>query len=236
MVYCTILLYHAIRDDEVVRFKKQMNILKKVTTAIPLDYNGPFDNKKFYSIITFDDAFKNVITNAAPELIKLNIPFTIFIPVGQLGSNAGWLTNSGHRDEHETVSSIDELLSIPPDIVTFGSHTINHHSLCQLDHESACVEIRESKSMLESQLQKKIEYFAFPHGAYNPRLIACCRETGYKQIFSIAPEPPITSLRNYLKGRIEINPSNWKIEFILKILGGYGWKALTRSVRRMLKC
>ena len=136
------------------------------------------------------------------------------------------LRDTGDRDESEIISSIDELLSIPSEIVTFGSHTINHNNLRQLDYEKACVEIRESKKMLESQLNKEIKYFAFPYGAYNSKLIECCHETGYKQIFSIAPESPFTPLRNYLKGRIEVNLSDWKIEFILKILGDMAGKLI----------
>lgn len=234
-VYCTVLLYHSISDDEVFRFKEQMTILKQLTIPIPLDYNGPFKKDACYSMVTFDDAFKSVIDNALPEMRKLEIPFTLFIPAGQLGTNPGWFENAGEKDTSETISSADELLSIPSDIVTFGSHTIDHYNLRQLNYEKACVEIKESKKILESQLHKEIQYFAFPYGAYNSVLIACCLETGYKQIFSTIPEPPFQPLRNYLKGRIEIYLSDSKIEFMLKILGGYGWKARSKLIKDIFK-
>lgn len=235
VVYGTILVYHAVSDDMVERFKYQMNILKQFTTPISIDYDGPFERKAHYSIITFDDAFKSVIKNAVPELTKLNIPFTVFIPAGGLGEYPGWLKNSGDKDEFETIASVDELMSIPSDIVTFGSHTINHNNLKQLDYEKACVEIRDSKIVLESLFEKEIKYFAFPNGAYNTNLIACCVESGYMQIFLIAPESPLAPMKKYVKGRVIVRPSDWDIEFTLKILGGYGWRSLTKSIKEGLK-
>ena len=234
-VYCTILYYHSIPDDEVDNFRAQINILKQLTTPIALSYDGPWDNRTRYSIITFDDAFKSVITNAAPKLIKLNIPFTIFIPAGHVGRNPEWLKNTGYKDESETIASVDELLHISSDFVTFGSHTVNHPNLNQLNYENAFTEITESKKILESQFKQEIRYLAFPFGAYNSRLIKFCHEAGYRQTFSIAPESPCAPLRKYVKGRIVVDPSDWRIEFMLKILGGYGWKALTKSMRAILK-
>ena len=235
VVYATILVYHAITDNMAGRFKKQMKILKKLTTPISMDYVGPFESKARYSIITFDDAFKSVLKNAVPELVKLNIPFTVFIPVGGLGRYPGWLKNTGDKDEFETIASADELMSIPSDIVTFGSHTINHNNLKQLDSEKACVEIRDSRVELESLFQQEIKYFAFPNGAYNSALITCCCKAGYKQIFSIVPESPLVPIKKYVKGRVIVRPSDWDIELRLKILGGYGWKGTRKSMRDAMK-
>jgi len=235
MVYCTILFYHAIPDDKVIKFTKQMKILKQLTSTIPLDYDGPYKKKVWYSIVTFDDAFKSIIRNGLPEMSRLEIPFTVFIPAGHLGTNPGWLKNTGDENESEPILSIDELLGLPWELATFGSHSINHHNLKQVDYEKACTEIIDSKKILELHLNREIRYFSFPYGAYDSTLIPCCLEAGYKQIFTIIPEAPFEPLRNYVKGRIEVNLSDWTIEFILKILGGYGWKSHIRSMRAMMK-
>jgi peptidoglycan/xylan/chitin deacetylase (PgdA/CDA1 family) len=229
--YCVVLAYHSVPSDKINRFKKQMRILKRFTTPIAINYDGPFDSLTRYSIVTFDDAFKSVVTNAVPEMIKLRVPFTIFIPAGCLGAHPGWLENTEYRDAHETVSSVDELSKLPNDLVTFAAHTVYHADLTQVDRDKACYEIRESKTILESRLNKEIHYFAFPYGNYNSKLLECCYKAGYKQIFSVAPEPPLTPLRKYVKGRVIVRPSDWKIEFILKIIGGYGWKAYSKRIR-----
>jgi len=234
-IYCTILYYHSIPDYKKERFIKQLNILNKITTPIKLDYSGPFNNKVKYSIVTFDDAFKSVITNAVPELEKLQIPFTIFIPEGQLGRKPEWLINTGYHDEHEIVSSIEELLSIPTEIVIFGSHGVNHNNLTQLNDKDAYIDIKDSKEKLSLKLNQEINYFAFPHGSYNSKIQKYCYEVRYKKVFSAVPESPLAPLNIYVKGRTSVDPADWEIEFILKSLGAYGWSAISKSIRQTLK-
>ena len=233
--YCIVLAYHSIPNSETERFKQQMHILKKLTIPIAINYDGPFDRRARYSIVTFDDAFKSVIRNAVPEMTKLRIPFSIFIPAGQVGTNPGWFEKSGDSDTGEIVASIEELSGLPAEIVTFASHTVNHPDLNSVDYKKAYHEMKEAKIMLESQFKREIEYFAFPYGHYNAKLVDCCHEAGYKQTFSVAPESPLDPLRKYVKGRIIVRPSDWKIEYMLKILGGYGWRASAVSRRGILK-
>lgn len=233
LTYCTILTYHSVPDREFDRFKQQMRILKRFTTPVSLDYEGPFDSGVRYSIVTFDDARKSVIRNALPEMRKLEIPFTIFIPAGYLRSNPGYSDNDS--DAGDTTSSIDELDELPVNIVTFGSHTINHPDLRRLEYASACHEIEASKTMLESQFKREIKYFAFPYGSFNYKLVECCHKAGYQQIFSLIPEPPLTPFKKYVKGRVLVRSSNGKIEFILKILGGYGWKGFAMNMKEELR-
>lgn len=233
--YCTVLAYHSVPDSQALRFKQQMKILKRFSIPIPLNYDGPFVNGSRYTIVTFDDAFRNVIKNALPEMTRSKIPFTLFIPAGNLGANPKWLENTGDSDALETVSSVEQLSKLPVEIVTFGSHTVSHPDLTGVDHDKAYFEIRKSKDILEKQLNRKMDYFAFPHGSYNSRLIDFCRQAGYKQVFSITPESPLEPLRKYVKGRVLVSPSNKKIAFTLKILGGYGWKAHSKSLADILQ-
>lgn len=230
--YCIILTYHSIPDGEIDRFKKQMQILKRFTTPIPINYDGPFHSGTRYSILTFDDARKSVIRNALPEMRKLEVPFTLFIPTRYLSTNPGC---NGDNEEGDTTSSIEELSALPTDIVTFGSHTVNHFDLTRVDYEKACQEIEGSKTMLESQFKREIKYFAFPYGSYNHKLVECCHKAGYQQIFSLIPESPLAPLKKYLKGRVLVGTSNGKIEFMLKILGGYGWKGFAKTMRDGLR-
>jgi peptidoglycan/xylan/chitin deacetylase (PgdA/CDA1 family) len=230
-----VIYYHSIPYDKINRFKKQINILNKITTPIPLSYEGSLNNKLRYSIITFDDAFRSIINNGVPVLEKAKTPFTVFIPAGQLGKNPGWLKNTGRKDEFDVVASIEELLRIPSEITTFGSHTINHYDLTQIKYKEALTEIRDSKKILESILKKEINCFSFPYGRYTGKIVECCNEAGYNQVFGILPESPLAPLKKYVKGRIRVDPDDWYIEFILKILGGYGWRAFPPSIKQRFK-
>jgi peptidoglycan/xylan/chitin deacetylase (PgdA/CDA1 family) len=232
--YCTVLYYHSIPDGETNRFKKQMGILAKISVPIPLCYKGELNARKRYSIVTFDDAFRTVATNGIPELSRCGIPFTLFIPSANLGQKPAWLVAMGHKDQDETVLSLQDLLDISSESVTFGSHTESHRDLTRLSLEGASTEISRSKAFLESNLNEEIRYLSFPHGAYNEMMVEFCRETQYEQVFSILPESPLTPLKNYVKGRTKLDPSDWTIEFVLKAMGGYGWKSTSLSLKRWI--
>lgn len=230
--YCTVLYYHSIPDVEANKFKRQMKILGRVSTPIPITYEGRLNPKKRYCIVTFDDAFKTVAANGVPELVRYGIPFTLFIPTANVGRKPEWLSNTGHKDEDECVLSIRELLDIRSRNVTFGSHAETHNDLTMVDLDLARAEISKSKAFLESNLKEEIRYLSFPHGAFTGPLIDLCRQAGYGQVFSITPESPTMPLRNYVKGRTKVDPSDWTIEFVLKAMGGYGWKGGILSARR----
>ena len=231
-IYCTVIFYHSIPYDKIDRFKKQINILNKLTTPIPLSCEGSLNNKLRYSIVTFDDAFKSIINNAVPVLEKAKTPFALFIPAGQLDKNPGWLKDTGYKDEFEVVASAEELLRIPSKIATFGSHTINHYDLTQIKDNEALTEIKDSKKILESMLKREVNYFSFPYGRYTGKILDFCNEAGYTQVLGILPESPFTPLKSYIRGRIEVDPSDWYIEFIVKILGGYGWRTFSSSTKK----
>jgi peptidoglycan/xylan/chitin deacetylase (PgdA/CDA1 family) len=229
---CTFLLYHSVPAHDMKNFIQQMKMLKKVSVPVSVENDRERKTRKAQCVLTFDDAFRSVVINAAPELIRMEIPFTIFIPAGEVGKKPRWLIGSGHRDENEVVVSIPELRALPRHLVTFGSHTINHMKLTELSESAAYIEIQGSKRMLEEALGRKVEYLAFPYGVYNSKIVQRCKEIGYEAVFSTCPESPLAPMTRFLKGRVEISLSDWKIEALLKVLGGYGWKAWWKKRKR----
>jgi len=232
---CIILYYHSITQDERLRFIGQLDYLVKQTTPVPLDFRGPFRRNTRYSIVTIDDAYQSVIDRGVPELLKLKIPFTIFVPTGCLGKRPGWLEDPGHRDESDTVATKDALLAIPPEYVIFGSHTISHPHLPQLEENEAYHEINDSKSQLESLTHYGIKYLSFPFGDFSQEAVELCKKAGYRQVLTSTFEPAISPLDKYVKGRVCVNPSDWMIEFKLKLSGSYAWMPLASSLKKSIK-
>lgn len=231
--YCIIIYYHSIPRSGLKTFKTQIRILQKFTTVIALGNNYDLDKARMYSIITFDDAFQSVIKNAVPELLKRKIPFTIFIPAGKMGVKPDW---SGYSDDFdEIVAAKDELINMPNELVTFGSHTINHVYLSKVIEEEAFKEIKGSKDMLESILHRKIRFMSFPYGDYDKNVLILCKKAGYEQTFGIRPESPFSPLNKYDKGRIKIETSTWPIEFMLFILGAYDWVRIKNMLKTRLE-
>jgi peptidoglycan/xylan/chitin deacetylase (PgdA/CDA1 family) len=231
---CIIIFFHSIRKEETDAFIKKLDYLINVTTPISIDYNGSLQNGVRYSIITFDDAFQSAMDNAVPELIERKVPFTIFIPTGQLGEKPGWLCNTGDRDEDETITTMDQLLKLDPAYASFGSHSVNHAKLTLLDDNEAYEEIKLSKDMLESHLKYPVKVIAFPYGLFDQRILNLCKNAGYRQVFTIENESPYLPLNKFEKGRVGVNPTDWMIDFRLKIFGAYSWMPIASSIKRKL--
>ncbi len=66
----------------------------------------------------------------------------------------------------------DELRSLDPNLITIGSHSVNHPILSTLQSNELQFEIRESRRLLEEKLDRKVEFFCYPNGAFDPNVIA----------------------------------------------------------------
>lgn len=232
-LYCTILYYHSVPKYGLRKFIAQLNILKKFTKIVHLgEYQGLSKGKK-YSIITFDDAFQSTVDNAIPELIKRDIPFTLFVPAGKMGIRPDWKCHKGGIEDR--VARTDDLLQLPDDLATFGSHTVNHASLIEMGEVEAMREVQESKDILESLLKRKIEYIAFPYGDYSENILRLCRKAGYLQTFTTNYESPLSPLSTYDKGRIKVEISTWHLELILFVVGAYDWIKSYTKMKLIIK-
>lgn len=61
----------------------------------------------------------------------------------------------------------DSLIRMEQSGVDIGGHTVNHPILAKLSNAEALQEIEEGKETLESIINKKIKYFAYPNGKLN---------------------------------------------------------------------
>lgn len=61
-----------------------------------------------------------------------------------------------------------------------GAHTINHSDLVNISSEKARVEIEQSKAWLESLLNRKVNMFCYPRGAFNEQIIKLVQNSNFK--------------------------------------------------------
>ncbi len=159
-----VLTYHCIRDDNKYpdisvstrNFKRQLAFIVDHFDVLPLhkclvDIETKIDSSRDTVAITFDDGYKDNYLYGFPILKEFNIPATIYL-VSQFVSN---------KDEYLNTAEIQEMKK---GNISFGSHTATHRILSEINPEIARQEIINSKAELESLLDEKILYFAYPKG------------------------------------------------------------------------
>lgn len=124
-------------------------------------------------LLTFDDGYLDNYTNAFPILQKYSMQASFFIITGMVGQN-----------DRLTVSQIREMLSAGMD---FGSHTVTHRSLAELNSKETSREIRKSKTDLEQIIEKPVNFIAYPCGSYTSETLKIAQEAGYTGGFSLRP-------------------------------------------------
>jgi peptidoglycan/xylan/chitin deacetylase (PgdA/CDA1 family) len=229
-----ILYYHGVSRDERSRFAHQMETLKRTARVVPASYRGILSAHTRHVAITFDDAFVSVRENAIPELLARSFHSTIFVPTGFLGRHPSWTMRDEERARNETVMTVDQLKELPSDLVTLGSHSSMHMLLSQTQLDTAREEIEGSRRQLQHVLGREVRLFSFPYGDYDESIVKLCSMAGYDQAFTIYPEQIRTDEAGMLRGRVKVDPSDWPIEFFLKVNGAYEWmtKWMTSNTRR----
>ncbi|MDM7994770.1 MAG: polysaccharide deacetylase family protein [Acidobacteriota bacterium] len=224
-----ILYYHDITSAQRARFVNQLNLLLRYCLPVPADYAGPFYPGKCYCSITFDDAYETLLENAIPELIKRQIPATVFAIAARAGESPGWTGYSGR------FMSYAQLQHLPRDLVTIGSHTLTHPKLTLLADDMASREITESRHVLEARLKRPVTLFSFPHGAFTESHVEACRDAGYERVFTIVPHMALRAPGEYVIGRVWTDPGDWDLEFKLKLFGAYRWLPYAYKLKAWMK-
>ena len=192
--YAPVLMYHDIkvkplngfdvtRDD----FRKQLDWLQahhyqtlsmEEYLAI-LEQGRPFPEKSI--LITFDDGYEGVYTQAVPELIQHSMKATFFIFKNGLDTKlVGY--------PYLTTQEVKEMAANP--LFSIESHTISHPDLTALTPEQVQQELTESRSYLEKLTGQPCRALAYPYGRSNPAVLAAVTAAGYQAAFSIVCADP----------------------------------------------
>ena len=217
--------YHHVLDEDREAIKRQLDHLVRWTTPLPAHSSQPLQPGLRYSIVTADDGWKSFADNAIPELQARNIPVALFAISDRLGQSINGIA-------FDRLITRAELQALKYEMLTVGSHTASHPSLPMLNEAQAFYELRQSHDKLTDILREDIKLFSFPYGAYNQRLISMCREAGYERVFTCMAE--FAKPGAYLTGRVRVDPTDWPLEFHLKLMGAYRWVPAAISLKRLI--
>ena len=126
-------------------------------------------------VITFDDAYRDLLDNAIPVLIRYDYPATIFVATDLVGSSSHYLDWQELRRMHDTNN------------ITMANHTVTHtHLLRMLPDESKTMwiqrltnEIENAQKDLEKHIGETKKIFAYPYGEYDRTVANLIQELGY---------------------------------------------------------
>lgn len=197
-----ILCYHGILDVpwgisnlfvRVSDFEEQMKYLSEAGyTPIFASEIASANNYEKPIIITFDDGYKDVYTNAFPILQKYNIKANLYMISGWLGG-----------DVYMTAEMTKEMSNSP--LIEIGSHTVSHKPLANLSVTEIEYELSESKRTLETLLGKEMKVIAYPTGSFDSRVIEIARKYYQYGLSTIDGKENPNNLNTYSLRRIYVN-------------------------------
>ncbi|MEO5355920.1 MAG: polysaccharide deacetylase family protein [Nitrospirae bacterium YQR-1] len=132
--------------------------------------------------ITFDDGFKSFIELAFPILNKYNFPAAIFLVSSLVGKHNEW----DCVDLKDTKEMMDwsDIEFLKKQGFEFGAHSRTHPSLPTLSDTELEAEVRGCKDDLQSALDLPVDFFCYPYGDYDSRVIRSIKESGFKGAFT----------------------------------------------------
>lgn len=146
-------------------------------------------------VVTFDDAHRSVLEQAAPVMSRLGLPGTVYVPTEYAGSDRPmawggydiWL-GTEHVGELRCMSW-DELRDLATVGWEVGSHTLSHPRLPRLSDAEIAVELGESRRECEERMGVPCRSIAYPYSDYDDRVVRAAADSGYR-FAAIVPRGP----------------------------------------------
>jgi peptidoglycan/xylan/chitin deacetylase (PgdA/CDA1 family) len=135
-------------------------------------------------VLTFDDGWKSVYTDAFPILKEFGYPYTLFLYKNYVDGGGKALTTA----------MIEEMRA---NGATIGSHSVSHPFPIAVKNqrkkgpESYASYLRKemggSKEFLETKFQTPVTTYAYPGGFFTEEMLQISPELGYQLLFTVLP-------------------------------------------------
>ena len=190
--HVSLIMYHDILPEKEVFFdvtpaeleahfqQIQANGLTPITLdqlVVHLSSGIPLPEKPI--LLTFDDGYRGHYEYVYPLLRKYNYPAVLGIYPDKITKKLG---RPGVTWEQLQAMARDPL-------ITIASHSVSHPAdLRALPDDRLAQEVNESKRQLEAQLGIAIDYFVYPEGNYDERVVQAVKQAGYRAALTMSNE------------------------------------------------
>ena len=167
-------------------------------------------------LLTFDDAYEDLLDVVLPLLKERNIPAVVFAVSGKLGGTNDWDKVIGAPELR--LVDINGLQRLAKGRVEIGAHSRTHRCLTDLADEEIVEEVSGSVADLEAMGLDRPRMFAYPGGDYDERVQRVVQEAGIQVAFTVVAGSVRPGHDSYQTPRIEI------------LRGDIGWKFLWKII------
>ncbi len=152
--------------------ENNFNVLTADEFADSLTFEKPLTDDKSV-LITFDDGYDSVLTEAHKVLKTYNFPYIVFINPSKVGTK-GYL-------------SLKQLQQLEHNGATIANHTWNHPHLIREKHSETKAgwrlriteEITKTQQFIETHFHSDTKLFAYPYGEFNQALTQLLEQLGF---------------------------------------------------------
>jgi glycosyltransferase involved in cell wall biosynthesis len=124
-------------------------------------------------LLTFDDAYADIVEFGLPLLIKFGFTGTVFVVSDQIGGTNKWDLHLGLSEQ--PLMSESQIREWADKGIEFGAHTKTHADLTLLTPEQIAEEMQGSRQRLEDLLGVPVPSLAYPYGYYTPEVAEIAR-------------------------------------------------------------
>jgi peptidoglycan/xylan/chitin deacetylase (PgdA/CDA1 family) len=115
--------------------------------------------------VAFDDGYREVAHDALPTMRERRWPGVLNLAVKNIGSSGGL----SDRQVRRLISAGWEI----------DAHSFTHPDLTGLDGERLAREVGGARAELRRRFDVAVEFFCYPSGRFDTRVIAAVRRAGY---------------------------------------------------------
>ena len=205
-------------------FEHQMNFLARRRRVVGLDeiVDGPAEAGPPRVAITFDDAYRSVLTRAVPVLERHGFPATVFAPTAWLGDRNRW---DPECDLELDLMTGEELVELRDRGFEVGSHGHRHIDLSRATEEEIRDDLRASVSRIAELLGDPPRHLAYPYGRSGEAARRAVQDAGFKEAFALEWEDG-----PFARSRTPIFPRDSGWRFAFKASGRYAGFRRSRPV------
>ncbi|HEV2395504.1 MAG TPA: polysaccharide deacetylase family protein [Candidatus Sulfotelmatobacter sp.] len=248
-----ILMYHSVcdQDESGVHayyrtsttpqvFSEQMQFLKaegylscSLDAALGYLKNDAAIERKLV-VITFDDGYSDFYQHAFPVLQRYELTASMFLPTAYIGDSPLHFKDK----DCLTWQRVRELSRYG---ISFGSHTVTHPRLVEMNVDQIDNELATSKNTIEDQLGIPAESFAYPYAfpqtntEFKRTLKDSLLRAGYRNgVCTVVGRADSQSEPLFLE-RLPANSDDDPALFAAKLAGAYDWISAAQQISKTVK-